>query len=129
MSANGKAPEGDSAEDLLQLWFDGKPVRALVGEDGMPWFNANDVCEALGCRSQCHRLVDLADVKDRMKPAAAAKRRNLSKTFVNESGLNAMILGFGKPQAKRFERWVASVAHTKISRTVAFRKNGFWSFG
>ena len=37
----------DTLAGLVQFGFEGEPVR-MVMEGDMPWFNANDVCQALG---------------------------------------------------------------------------------
>ena len=39
--------KGDTLAGLVQFGFEGEPVR-MVMEGEMPWFNANDVCKALG---------------------------------------------------------------------------------
>lgn len=112
------------ASDLTQFGFDGAPVRALVGEDGMPWFNANDVCKALGYANTPQTLDDHVDPEDRntvsVRYRTSNKGGNPNQNFVNESGLYALIFGSGKPLAKRFKRWVTSEVLPTIRKTGSY---------
>lgn len=107
--------------DLTQFGFEGAPVRALVGEDGMPWFNANDVCKALGYLNTTQTLddhVDEDDVSKRYTIDSVGRTQRVN--FVNESGLYALIFGSSKPRAKRFKRWVTSEVLPTIRKTGSF---------
>lgn len=107
--------------DLTQFGFEGAPVRALVGEDGMPWFNANDVCKALGYVNPRGAVADHVDDEDRNTVAIRdGIRGNPNQNFVNESGLYALIFGSSKPRAKRFKRWVTSEVLPTIRKTGSF---------
>lgn len=107
--------------ELTQFGFEGAPVRALVGEDGMPWFNANDVCKALGYVNPRDAVADHVDEEDRNTVAIRdGIRGNPNKTFVNESGLYALIFGSSKPRAKRFKRWVTSEVLPSIRKTGSY---------
>ena len=46
----------DTLAGLVQFGFEGEPVR-MVMEGDMPWFNANDVCKALGYLNSRQTLV------------------------------------------------------------------------
>lgn len=110
---------GDTlSQDLVQFGFEGAPVRALVGEDGMPWFNSHDVCTALGYENPRKAVADHVDEEDRNTVSIRyGIRGNPNKTFVNESGLYALIFGSTKPRAKRFKRWVTAEVLPAIRRT------------
>ncbi|MGA7180673.1 MAG: BRO family protein [Thiobacillaceae bacterium] len=115
------ASKGDALAGLMQFGFEGEPVR-MVMEGEMPWFNAEDVCEALGFLNPRQALVDHVDEEDRNSVRNPdGKRGNPNRNFVNESGLYALIFGSGKPKAKRFKRWVTSEVLPSIRRTGRYR--------
>jgi prophage antirepressor-like protein len=118
-SKKNSVSNGDTlATSLTEFGFEGETVRALVDEGGLPWFNANDVCKALGYVNPRDAVADHVDEEDRNTVAIRdGIRGNPNKTFVNESGLYALIFGSSKPRAKRFKRWVTSEVLPSIRRT------------
>ena len=54
----------DILAGLVHFGFEGEPVR-MVMECEMPWFNANDVCQALGYENSRKALADHVDDEDR----------------------------------------------------------------
>lgn len=108
-------------QSLSQFGFEGDKVRVVM-EGDMPWFNANDVCKALGYLNTTQTLDDHVDPEDRNTLSFGyGKRGNPNQNFVNESGLYALIFGSGKPKAKRFKRWVTSVVLPSIRKTGAYQ--------
>ena len=111
----------DTLAGLVQFGFEGEPVR-MVMEGDMPWFNANDVCQALGYLNTTQTLDDHVDQEDRNTLSFGyGNRGNPNQNFVNESGLYALIFGSGKPKAKRFKRWATSEVLPSIRRTGQYR--------
>ena len=97
--------------------FGGAPIRAQIDTIGMPWFNANDVCEALyfmNARDAIAKHVDSEDVakRDTLTPGG-----NQLQNHINESGLYALIFGSTKPEAKAFKRWVTREVLPSIRKT------------
>ena len=83
-------------------------IRTIRGEQGEPLFCAKDVCDALkhtNSRRAIAKLVDEGDVTKRYTPT---KSGNQVMTFINESGLYALILSSKLESAKRFKHWVTS---------------------
>ena len=83
-------------------------IRTIRGEQGEPLFCAKDVCDALkhtNSRRAIAKLVDEGDVTKRYTPT---KSGNQMMTFINESGLYALILSSKLDSAKRFKHWVTS---------------------
>ena len=83
-------------------------IRTIRGEQGEPLFCAKDVCDALkhtNSRRAIAKLVDEGDVTKRYTPT---KSGNQMMTFINESGLYALILSSKLESAKRFKHWVTS---------------------
>ncbi len=108
-------------QSLSQFGFEGDKVRVVMGGD-MPWFNANDVCKALGYVNPRDAVADHVDNEDRNTIAIRdGIRGNPNKTFVNESGLYALIFGSSKPKAKRFKRWVTTEVLPAIRKSGAYQ--------
>ena len=83
-------------------------IRTMKNEQGEPLFCAKDVCDALkhtNSRRAIAKLVNEGDVTKRYTPT---KSGNQVMTFINESGLYALILSSKLDSAKRFKHWVTS---------------------
>ncbi len=72
-----------------------------------PWFCAKDVCEVLQHTdvSMATRKLD-EDEKGTYKVCTLGGMQDM--TFVNESGLYALIIRSNKPVARKFRKWVTS---------------------
>lgn len=98
--------------------FDSLSVRVQVDDDGQPWFNVSDVCEALELanpRDAVTRYVDPDDVGKRDAIDAIGRMQNVN--HVNESGLYSLIFGSTKESAKRFKRWVTADVLPTLHKT------------
>lgn len=82
-------------------------VRAIM-KDGEPWFVAADVCKALevGNPSQALTRLDDDEKFTTIISNEGAASGISSLAFVNEPGLYTLVLGYRKPEAKAFKRWV-----------------------
>ena len=91
-------------ETSILQWKEGVSVRMQMIKDE-PWFAAKDVCELLGLdnsRQAVSRLDD--DEKGVINSDTLGGKQEL--TFVNESGMYALIFQSRKPQARAFRKWV-----------------------
>lgn len=98
--------------------------------DGAVWFCASDVTRALGYsngRDAVAKHVDTPDVAKRdmgvttgTKADGTPAIQNVSTTFVNESGVYALIFGSKLERAKEFKRWVTSEVLPTIRKTGAY---------
>lgn len=91
-------------ETSILQWKEGASVRMQMIKDE-PWFAAKDVCELLGLdnsRQAVSRLDD--DEKGVINSDTLGGKQEL--TFVNESGMYALIFQSRKPQARAFRKWV-----------------------
>lgn len=106
---------------IIPFQFEAHAVRVQVGNDGQPWFNASDVCDALEMGNPSQAIKSHVDADDLQKLEVID---NLGRTqranHVNESGLYALILGSTKDAAKRFKRWVTSEVLPAIRKTGAY---------
>lgn len=106
---------------LQTLKFESTPVRMEVGANGEPWFNANDVCTALGYANPWDALskhVDAEDLAKREAPTGKGGRQMAN--YINESGVYALIFGSHRPEAKKFKRWVTKDVLPSIRKTGAY---------
>ena len=81
-------------------------IRTMKNEQGEPLFCAKDVCDALkhtNSRRAIAKLVDEGDVTKCYTPTTSGKQ---VMTFINESGLYALILSSKLDSARRFKHWV-----------------------
>ncbi len=107
--------------NIIPFQFEAHAVRVQLDEQGLPWFNGNDVCTALELanpRDAIAKHVDSDDVAKRDIIDSLGRAQRAS--FVNESGLYALILGSTKDAAKRFKRWVTSEVLPTIRQTGSF---------
>lgn len=89
----------------------------VIGTTESPLFCAADVCRALGysnSRDAIARHADEGDVVKRDTPTSSGVQ---SITYVNESGLYALIFGSKIPSAKKFKKWVTSEVLPSIRKT------------
>lgn len=75
------------------------PIRAQIDTIGMPWFNANDVCEALQLGNSRQAIESHVDSEDVQKLDTLTPGGNQLQNHINESGLYALIFGSTKPEA------------------------------
>lgn len=81
--------------------------------DGEPWFVGFDVADALGYKNQSDAIMKHVAEEDRhliqkSQITTLADVPNRGFTFINESGLYALIFGSKLESAQRFKRWVTS---------------------
>ena len=93
-----------------------------IGTPEEPWFCATDVCKALGYangRKATADHVDEGDVTKRDTPTTNqfGSEVIIQMTYVNESGLYALIFGSKLPSAKAFKKWVTSEILPSIRKT------------
>lgn len=88
--------------------------------DGAPWFCLKDVCEVLLIANPWNVATRLdADEKGDLRLADAIGRYQKT-TFVNQSGLFAVLLRSDKPEAKPFRKWVTSEVLPSIFNTGSY---------
>lgn len=105
---------------LKKFNFEANAVRVQCDADGATWFNATDVCDALGFVNARKSVADHVYDEDITKREVTTDGGSQLANFVNESGLYALIFGSTKPEAKRFKRWVTHEVLPAIRRTGAY---------
>jgi prophage antirepressor-like protein len=110
---------------IIPFQFESHSVRVQVDDDGQPWFNASDVCEALELGNPSQAIKSHVEVDDLQKlEITDALGRPQRANHVNESGIYALVLGSTKEAAKRFKRWVTHDVLPTIRKTGAYAVRG-----
>lgn len=96
-----------------------------IGEE--PWFAGFDVADALGYKNQSDAIAKHVEDEDKQtvlksQITTLAEIPNRGLTFVNESGLYALIFGSKLETAKRFKHWVTSEVLPAIRKTGSYQK-------
>jgi prophage antirepressor-like protein len=83
-------------------------IRTISNEQGDVLFCANDVCNALGYEQPRKAVKRHVCEEDGTKHTILTNGGKQLATFINESGLYALILSSKLESAKRFKHWVTS---------------------
>lgn len=105
---------------LIMKSFENYQIRIITDEQGMPWFVAKDVCEALGYTNSRKALADHVDEEDVTKRDTLTNGGVQAVSCINESGLYSLILGSKLENAKRMKRWVTSEVLPSIRKTGSY---------
>jgi prophage antirepressor-like protein len=109
---------------IIPFQFEAHAVRVQVDEQGQPWFNATDVCDALEMGNPSQAIKSHVDAEDLQKLETLTAGGRQRQNHVNESGLYALILGSTKDAAKRFKRWVTQEVLPSIRNTGSYAVPG-----
>jgi prophage antirepressor-like protein len=104
--------------NLTVFEFGTNPVKTIVDENNKTWFLAKNIADILGY-SDTEAMTRRLD-EDEVQNLRIVGFGNRGVNFINESGLNASILGSKKPTAKRFKKWVTSEVLPSIRETGAY---------
>lgn len=89
--------------------------------DSQPWFVGKDVANVLGYEKSRNAITMHVDEDDALKRGLIdSLGRTQQTTFINESGLYALIFGSKLPAARAFKRWVTSVVLPSIRKHGAY---------
>ena len=98
-------------------------VRSLV-INGEPWLVGKDVTKALGYDNPSKAIRDHVEEEDKRVGVQNVTpyiidslERKQHPTFINESGLYALVFGSKLPSAKKFKRWVTSEVLPSLRKT------------
>lgn len=102
-------------------------VRSLVIDDE-PWLVGKDVTKALGYDNPSKAIRDHVEEEDKkmgvqnVTPCIIdSLGRKQYPTFINESGLYALVFSSKLPSAKKFKRWVTSEVLPALRKTGQFQ--------
>lgn len=96
-------------------------IRVNNGNDGQPLFCAMDICRALGYVNGRDAVAKHVDTDDVAKcDTIDSIGRIQSLTFVNESGMYALVLGSKLPSARQFKHWVTADVLPSLRRSGSY---------
>lgn len=99
-------------------------VRSLM-IDNEPWFVGKDIATALGYRNSSKAVINHVDEDDKVTKTSAYSQNGHTVgklTFINESGLYALVFGSKLPSAKKFKHWVTSEVLPTLRKTGSYAK-------
>lgn len=105
---------------LQPFQFDGAEVRVVTDEHGAPWFVAADVARILGYVDGRKAVNALPE---RMRSSVSIQDGtpgNPNRATVNESGLYRLVMRSTKPEAERFQDWIAEDVVPAIRKTGSY---------
>lgn len=91
-----------------------------AGTADEPMFCAADICRALGYTNGPKAVKDHCDEGDITKRYTPTTSGDQLMTFINESGLYALIFGSKLSTAKQFKKWVTSEVLPTIRKTGSY---------
>ena len=93
-------------------------IRTMTMPDGQVGFVGKDVAEVLGYSKPQNAIAMHVDKDDTLKWGITDSLGRMQKTtFINESGLYALILSSKLPKAREFKHWVTSEVLPQIRKT------------
>lgn len=107
-------------QTLNAFTFHDTTIRTQVTGNDEPLFCANDVCAALGYSNARDALATHVSSEDVAKRDTLTNGGNQLLSYVNESGLYALIFGSKLETAKEFKRWVTSEVLPSIRKTGSY---------
>lgn len=108
--------------NLTNFTFKDSVVRVQTDNNGEPLFCAADVCATLGYLNSRKALADHVAPEDVTKRDTLTNGGNQALSYVNESGLYALIFGSKLESAKEFKRWVTSEVLPSIRKTGKYKE-------
>lgn len=99
----------NAQSSIIPFTFQNSSTIRTESINGQPWFLANDLCNALGYSNPRKAINDHTFQEDVTKRYTLTSGGNQLMTWVNESGMYALIFGSKLPSAQAFKRWVTSV--------------------
>lgn len=113
------APGTATDIEVFQVPVTGHRIRTVL-RDGEPWFVAADVATALGYRDARH-ATRILDATDRSVHPLRTPDGDQQVVVVSEPGLYRMIIRAKRPDAVRFQVWIAHEVLPAIRRTGSYR--------
>lgn len=108
---------------MMDLSFEGQPVRMQIDDHGDPWWVAKDVCACLGLAKYRDAISHLA-ADERCPVEVDTRVGKRTAVAVSEPGLYRLIFKSRKAVAEPFKRWVFHEVLPSIRRTGRYEMPG-----
>ena len=105
--------------NLISYTFHNTKIHAVIIESEI-FFRATELAIVLGYKNPRQALASHVDKEDVQKLDTPTKGGNQKVSYVNESGMYALILGSEKTEAKQFKKWVTSEVLPSIRKTGSY---------
>lgn len=106
--------------EIINKAFQDHNVRIINGSDGDVWFLAKDVCSALGHSNPRDAVANHVYAEDVARHDTPTQGGVQSMTYVNESGLYALVFGSRLQNGQAFKRWVTKDVLPEIRKTGSY---------
>lgn len=107
-------------QSVMERVFEGCEVRAVIDEDGNPWFVARDVCEVLGIPDHLQATERFREDQRKGGVVIPTHGGDQKMVIISESGLYRLLFQSRKPDAERFCDWITKVIIPEIRKTGGF---------
>ena len=115
-NANARTyPQQDTAQ-VIPFDFRSAEVRAVVTEDGEPWFVLDDVAPALGY-TRSRNAARILDDDEKGAHNVSTPGGAQKMTTLNESGVYHLCFKSRRPEAQAFRKWVTAEVLPAIRKT------------
>lgn len=105
--------------DIIPFSFESKSIRVL-NLDGISWFVAKDVAEALGYKDPTTAIKSHCRGVQKLHPLPTAGGKQEFRIIL-ESNVYRLIIGSTLPEAERFERWLFEDVLPAIRKTGSYQ--------
>jgi prophage antirepressor-like protein len=103
-------------QNIISYTFQNTKIHAFIIESEL-FFRGSELAKVLGYKNPRQALASHVDKEDVQKLDTLTKGGKQKLSYVNESGMYALILGSEKPEAKQFKKWVTSEVLPSIRKT------------
>lgn len=107
---------------IIKFNFEQNELQTIV-KDGEILFPANSLATILGYSNPRQAISSHVDSEDVQKLDTLTNGGKQKVSYVNESGMYALIFGSTKDEAKRFKRWVTADVLPTIRKTGSYNNN------
>lgn len=113
---------------MFEQMFENTTIMTVKDNDNVVWFKANDVASVLGYKEPKNAIQYSVQQEDKilwkqlktMGGKIPPIKITYQTMFINESGVNALVMKSKKPNAKKFQHWITAEVIPQL------RKHGFY---
>lgn len=106
----------NNENSVFEQMFENTAILTVKDDNNVVWFKGKDVCIVLGYKEPANAIQYSVEKEDKKgwKTLKTMVGKNPSikityqTVFINESGVNALVMRSKKPNAKKFQHWITS---------------------
>lgn len=100
-------PTAGTSEKIIPFDFGEHRIRVVLDKHGEPWFLSPDIAQALENRD-ADKLTRKLSVNEQRSGVIGTRRGFRDVITISGSGLCKLVVHSGKPEARRFQKWLTS---------------------